>query len=149
FHLEPLAAAYPDIRFVMTHRDPAKVVPSYTSLVSSIMPPAAGERDLHALGREISDHLRIGMEHAIAARRRLGEGCFLDVHHRELVSEPKATIRRVYDWLDLELTSAVEHAILEWQQENKVGAAGVHRYTPEQFGLSASQIRSDYDFYIQ
>ncbi len=64
FHLEGLAAAYPDVRFVMTHRDPAKVVPSYTSLVSSIMPPADGERDLHGLGREICDHLRIGMEHA-------------------------------------------------------------------------------------
>ena len=28
FHLEALAVAYPDVRFVMTHRDPAKVVPS-------------------------------------------------------------------------------------------------------------------------
>jgi hypothetical protein len=30
-----------------------------------------------------------------------------------------------------------------------MGAAGSHRYTPEQFGLSAEQIRSDYDFYIR
>ena len=28
------------------------------------------------------------------------------------------------------------------------GAHGPHRYTPEEFGLSASQLRSDYDFYI-
>src|SRR5262245_44067195 len=52
FHLEALARAYPDVRFVMTHRDPAKVVPSYTSLVSTVFPPAAGSRDLHALGAE-------------------------------------------------------------------------------------------------
>ena len=33
FHLEAIAAAYPDVRFVMTHRDPGKVVPSYCSSV--------------------------------------------------------------------------------------------------------------------
>lgn len=42
FHLEPLVAAYPDIRFVMTHRDPAKVVPSYSSIVSTVFPAPAG-----------------------------------------------------------------------------------------------------------
>lgn len=149
FHLKALARAYPDIRFVMTHRDPAKVVPSYTSLVSTIFPPAAGDRDLHALGREVSEHLREGMQRAIEERARIGEDRFLDVHHRELVVDPKGTIRRVYDWLDLELTPDVEHTILHWQEENAMGAKGTHRYTAEQFGLSVAQIRSDYDFYIR
>ena len=149
FHLEALAKAYPEMRFVMTHRDPAKVVPSYTSLVSTIFPPAAGQRDLHALGREVSEHLREGMEHAIAARARIGEDRFLDVQHRELVTDPKGTIRRVYDWLDLELTTDVEQTIFDWQEANTMGAKGAHRYTAEQFGLSAAQIRSDYDVYIR
>ena len=35
------SAAYPDARFVMTHRDPAKSVPSWASLVSTIFPDAA------------------------------------------------------------------------------------------------------------
>jgi hypothetical protein len=149
FHLGALAAAYPQIRFVMTHRDPAKVVPSYASLVSSIMPPADGRRDLGRVGAEISDHLRAGLEHAIEARGRIGEDRFLDVHHRDLVTDPKGTIRRVYAWLGLDLTPPVEQTILDWQRANQMGAAGTHRYTPEQFGLSAAQIRSDYDFYIR
>lgn len=149
FHLEALAAAYPGIRFVMTHRDPAKVVPSYTSLVSTIFPPAVGERDLHSLGAEVSEHLREGMEHAIAQRARIGEDRFLDVAHRDLARDPKGTIRCVYDWLGLELSPTVEQNILRWQTENAVGAQGTHRYTAEQFGLSAGQIRSDYDFYIR
>ena len=32
---------------------------------------------------------------------------------------------------------------------NRSGAHGTHRYTAEQFGLSATQLRSDYDFYIR
>jgi len=149
FHLEALAAAYPEIRFIMTHRDPAKVVPSYTSLALTVLPPAAGTRDAVRLGQEISEHLRAGMENAIAARKRIGEDRFLDVHHRDLVRDPKGTVRRVYEWLGYDLDPAVETDILEWQERNKMGAAGVHRYTPEQFGLTADRIRSDYDFYIR
>lgn len=149
FHLQALTRAYPDIRFVMTHRDPAKVVPSYTSLVSTIFPPAKGERDLPALGREISEHLREGMERAIAERACIGEDRFLDVHHRDLVADPMATVRRVYDWLGMELKTDVAQSILLWQDANALGAHGAHRYTAEQFGLTADQIRSDYDFYIR
>lgn len=149
FHLEALAEAYPDMRFVMTHRDPAKVVPSYTSLVSTIFPPAAGERDLYALGSEVSRHLREGMERAIAERARIGEDRFLDVHHRDLVADPRGTVCRVYDWLNLELKADVAQAIFDWQDANAVGARGMHSYTAEQFGLSVDEIRSDYDFYIR
>lgn len=149
FHLEALAAAYPDIRFVMTHRDPAKVVPSYTSLVSTIFPRPAGERDLRALGREISEHLREGMARAIDERARIGEHRFLDVHHRDLVGDPRGTVARVYDWLGHDLEPEVAQSIHSWQDANAVGARGAHRYTAEQFGLSVEQIRSDYDFYIR
>jgi hypothetical protein len=149
FHLEALVSAYPEIRFVMTHRDPAKVVPSYSSLVSSLLPAAAGERDPAEVGRDVCDHLRIGMENAIAQRSRIGEERFLDVHHSGLVDDPMGTIVRVYDWLGLELTPAVETTILNWQKANALGAHGSHRYTAEQFGLSIEQIRSEYDFYIR
>jgi hypothetical protein len=149
FHLEALAHAYPDIRFVMTHRDPAKVVPSYTSLVSTIFPPAAGKRDLLALGAEVSDHLREGMARAIEERARVGEHRFLDVQHRDLVADPQNTVRRVYVWLGLTLAEDVAKTIFDWQGTHVMGTGGTHRYTPEQFGLSAGQIRSDYDFYIR
>jgi hypothetical protein len=149
FHLEALAAAYPDVRFVMTHRDPAKVVPSYTSLVSTVFPPASGDRDLIALGHEVSEHLREGMERAIAQRERIGEDRFLDVHHTDLVGDPRGTIRRVYAWLGLDLADDVAQTIFDWQDAHAMGTGGTHRYTAEQFGLRVEQIRSDYDFYIR
>jgi Sulfotransferase family len=89
------------------------------------------------------------MEHAIAERARIGEDRFLDVHHRQMVADPKGTIRRVYEWLDLELTPSVAQSIFTWQEANRVGAHGTHQYTAEQYGLTTSQIRSDYEFYIR
>ena len=149
FHLEAIVAAYPDVRFLMTHRDPARVVPSYASIVSTILPKAAGERDLVKLGREISEHLRIGMENAIAARARLGEKRFLDVHHRELAADPMGSLERVYAFLGLELGAGLRQTLRDWQRANRRGAHGAHHYTAEQFGLSAEQLRSDYGFYLR
>ena len=148
FHLDAIAHAYPDAKFVMTHRDPVKSVPSWASIVSTILPPAEGERDLHRLGREVSNHLRVGVEQAITARGRLGEDRFVDVHHRDLIADPMREVRRVYDFVGCELTPAVADAIEAWQVENRSGAHGTHRYTPEQFGLSAAELRSDYQFYV-
>jgi len=151
FHLDAVVAAYPDARFVMTHRDPAKAVPSYASLVSSIFPEAASPagHDLTRLGPEVSNHLREGMEHAIEARARIGDDRFLDVHHEDLNADPMGTVARVHDFLGLELDPATERVIDEWQRANRTGARGSHRYTPEQFGLSAAQLRDEYDFYIR
>ena len=149
FHLEAILSAYPDARFVMTHRDPGRAVPSWASIVSTIFPPADGPRDLHRLGGAISEHLRVGVENAIAARERIGEDRFVDVHHREMVRDPIGTLRRIYAWLDLEFQPSFEQAVLEWQEVNRSGAHGAHHYTAEQFGLSTAQLRSDYGFYIR
>ena len=149
FHLEALAAAYPDARFVMTHRDPVRSVPSWVSIVASILPEAAGERDLHRLGREAAEHLRVGVEQAMDARRRLGDERFLDVHHRQMIKDPMGTVRRIYEWLDLELTPAVEGDIARWQAANRTGAHGIHHYTAEEFGLTDAQLRAAFDPYVR
>lgn len=148
FHLDALVSAYPNARFVMTHRDPAKSIPSYASFVSAIFPAADGEHDLKRLGPEVCEHLRVGMENAIAARQRIGEDRFLDVHHVDLIADPMGTIDRVYAFLGLDLTPEVRQAISNWYAANRSGTHGTHRYTPEQFGLTAAQVRDDYDFYI-
>jgi len=149
FHLEAITSAYPEARFIVTHRDPAKAIPSWASMVNAIMPPPAGKRDMHQFGREVSDHLRVGAENSIAARARLGEARFLDVHHRQLAADPLGTARRIYDFLDLELTPSMRQSIIDWDKVNRTGAHGAHRYTAEQFGLSKAQIRADYDAYIK
>ena len=148
FHPEAIVAAYPNVRFVMCHRDPARVVPSYSSLVSSIFPAARTERDLHRVGAEISEHLRIGLEMLIEARARLGDDRFLDIHHAETIADPVGVVRRIGEFAGLDPSPELDAAVERWRIENRTGARGTHSYTPEQFGLSAERLRSDYDFYI-
>lgn len=150
FHLEDFLAAYPDARFVMTHRDPAKAVVSYASFVASLFPAQwRAENDPAVLGRHLSRHLRIGMERAMAARARIGEDRFLDVHHREFLRDAQGTVARIYRFLGLEFRPPVQDRMRRWQQDNRAAAHGPHRYTAEDYGLDVGRIRSDYDFYIR
>ncbi|OBA85671.1 sulfotransferase [Mycobacteriaceae bacterium 1482268.1] len=148
FHLEAIVGAYPDVRFVMTHRDPARVVPSYVSTVNLFFPPPYGERDMRRLGREVSEHLRDGMVNTIAARDRLGEDRFIDVHHHDLVADPLGALARVYEFLGLPLTKPFLRSAQQWHERNRPGAHGVHSYTAQQFGLDPDRIREDFRFYI-
>jgi hypothetical protein len=148
YHLEAFLAAYPDAKVIMTHRDPAKAVPSAISFVSAMMPKGI-EVDPLTRGPMNAEHLRVGVERAIQARKRLGEERFFDLHHREFVTDPFGSLERIYRFLGLELTARTRARMQAWHAENRSGSHGAHRYTPEQFGLRAEQLRADYDFYIE
>jgi len=150
FHLEAIAEAYPDIRFVFTHRDPAQAVPSYASFIASLFPPeVVAKLGRQKIGREIHAHLLAGMRQAMAARERLGPERFLDVHHGEFAAAPLAVLERIYAWLGLELSDGTRIRFERWRAQNPSGARGAHRYTAAEFGLSAEAIREEYAPYIR
>lgn len=150
FHLEDFVEAYPDARFVLTHRDPVKAVPSWISFVTSLFPPGAlGATDLFVYGRHLAAHLAYGTQRSIEARQRLGDDRFLDVHHHELSADPMGTIDRIYAWLGREPAGDVRTTMTAWAESNRQGTHGTHRYTLEQFGLDAAQLRADFAPYIE
>ena len=150
FHLDHIVDAYPDIRFVFTHRDPAKAVPSYASFIRSLFPPGVVAKiGKEKIGREIHGHLLMGMRQAMAAREKLGPARFFDVHHAELVASPIAVLERLYDWLGLELSDEARGEFESWRREHHSGAHGAHRYTAAEYGLSTEAILRDYDLYVR
>lgn len=150
FHLDALVSAYPDARFIMTHRDPAKAVPSAISFISAVSPPGSGTHgNMEKFGQLHAEHLRIGVERAVAARARIGEHRFFDVHHGDFVRDPFGTLDRIYGLLGRPLRPHIREKMMQWHAANRSGAHGSHHYTAEQFGLTAAQLRSDYDFYIR
>ena len=120
FHLEAILAAYPEraLRHDAPRPGEGRCRRGRASCrPSSPRPPTV--LDLHRLGREVSNHLRIGVEHAIAARARLGEDRFHDVHHRELLADPMGIAARHLRVPRLELTPPVEQTIRDWQVANR------------------------------
>ncbi|HVT36134.1 MAG TPA: sulfotransferase, partial [Nevskiaceae bacterium] len=58
-------------------------------------------------------------------------------------------VQHVYRFIGWPLTLALERTLYNWLEadDRKHQAGGPHDYTPEQFGLSAEQIRQDFAAY--
>ncbi|UGQ11953.1 sulfotransferase [Yinghuangia sp. ASG 101] len=150
FQAASLARHYPGARFVMTHRDPAEAFPSTCSTVAKAQRDSVPTRtpDPHVLGRDLLDHFVAGTRRVIADREHIGEHRFHDVGQREFETDPIATVERVYDFLGLRLTDDVRASMTRWAAENRRGARGQHRYTPEEYGHTTAEIRHAFAEYV-
>ncbi|MBU6265914.1 MAG: sulfotransferase [Sphingomonadales bacterium] len=150
FWLEQFVAEYPDCRIVMTHRDPAAVIASDSSLRWHL---AAQRCDMAGLGkREFGPKLlkfwKTGMDRALAARARIGEERFVDVRNGDVAADPVASFEAVYAGLGMDVGPELRAAIAHYGRINAQGAHGEHRYTAEEYGLTRDSVRAAFADYI-
>ncbi len=145
--LDRLLEAYPEARFLWTHRDPAEVLGSVCSLiaytrswVSDRVDPDLGEAQV-----EIWDE---ALRRAMAFRRDVGEGRFADIHFSDLNGDPVGTVRRAYEQLGLALGTEGGRLMAAWAATNPRGAHGAHEYALEDFGIDRDSVRQRFAFYI-
>jgi hypothetical protein len=150
FHLETLAAQYPDARFVMTHRDPAKAIPSVASLQINLHAARceSGRLDKRERGRMALDFWAQGIERGLAARARIGDERFVDVFNDEVVRDPLAALGKVYDHIGMDIAPDLARGIVDYSRRNAPGAHGKHEYTLEEYGLEESAIRAAFAGYL-
>ena len=146
--LPALAATFPDVCLVQTHRNPLEWIVSVASLVHKsrvlyepdVRKQEVGEQALRQWARVV--------ERCRADRKRLG--CdVLDVHYRHFVGDPIGTIRRIYERFAWPWSPQAEKAIREWAEADRRGRHGVHRYRAEEYGLSEARIQERFADYIE
>jgi len=149
YSLLPFAEHYPDARFVLTHRDPTKVIPSACSVIAEHtrmrLPDWTPDREF---GRDTLEHLLGGVRRAMADRDVIGDDRFIDVGQPELHADPVGVAERVYDFAGLRLDDHVRTAMTEWSAQNRAGSRGEHRYSAEEFGLTTNEIRHAFAEYL-
>jgi hypothetical protein len=139
-----LDKVYPDAQFVMTHRDVAKVIPSVSSLLA-ILSSVVSKDDPHYFGA-FSAHLwETSLRRTIEFRDAGNEHRFHDLGFREVQSDPIGSVRKLYGSLGEELSPEAEERMTSGGQEPR--EQGGHRYTAEQFGLDADELRARFAFY--
>ena len=150
FQLENFVAQYPSARFIMTHRDPASVVPSTCRVVlgSRERRLPGWPTDPAELGRQVLDHFLAGVTRASASRTQLDPERFLDVGQKEVESDPIGVAERVYEFAGLELGPDVRAKMVDWVEANRRGSRGENEYRAEEFGLTATGIRQAFGPYI-
>jgi hypothetical protein len=150
FRLDQFAAEYPDAKFVWTHRDPAKVIPSVSSLQYTLWAARCepGFRSKEDTGQHFLAFWSEGMRRGLEARAQIGEDRFIDVWNDDLAADPVGAFAALYDRLGHEFTPELKARIEDYNRRNARGAHGEHRYTAEEFGLTREAIREAFADYV-
>jgi hypothetical protein len=147
--LDTVFDVFPDVTIVQTHRDPVETVPSFCSLVAH----GWGVMSDHVDPLEVSAHWNRKIERmlgrALATRdARDGRG-FVDVHYRELMSDPIGTVERLCGQIGLPWSDATRDHLTNWLAKNRQHKYGVHRYEASDFGLDEGSIAERFATYRQ
>ncbi len=145
FALDALLAVVPDALLVMTHRDPAKSVPSVCSLNATARRANDRVPDDAALGREQLELWARGIERTLAVRAREPER-FVDVAFEAFVADPLAVVRRIQERAGLARDARSEERMAKWIASHP---SQPHRYEAERFGLRAEAIRERFGAYLE
>ncbi len=151
FRLEEFAREYPEARFVWTHRDPARVIPSVSSLQYTLHAARCepGFRSKEDTGRHFLAFWSEGMRRGLAAREKLGEHRFVDVWNDDVAGDPVAAFAGLYDRLGFDFAPELKARIGDYNRRNARGSHGGHRYTAEEYGLTREGIREAFAGYIE
>jgi len=149
FSLDALIATYPDARIVWTHRDPASVIPSVANFVGAIRRAGPGF-DPRRFGAEWSAIEEMGLRRGMASRELLMDADrVVDVHYNDLMADPEATVAGVYEHFGMDFDDESRSRVRGFQEANPKDKHGAHRYSAEDYGLSAEGIRRRFAFYIE
>ena len=155
FHLmelETLIETYPDALFIQTHRAPSEALASWSSLVERARSVAMEPLPRDALGAEQLGFMS-GMLNGAARFRRARpelEHRWVDLAYADLVGDPMAAVRGIYDRFGWPLEPAAAGAMRGWlagQAERRRREAR-HRYSLEDYALTREAVDRAFEPYL-
>jgi len=151
FRLDLIARQFPDAKFVMTHRDPCKVLGSVASLQFTLYEQRCepGTVSKQQVGRQLFGFWEEGMRRGLAAREQISEERFFDIRNDDVVKTPNAVFERVYAHLGIELSPELRNRLEDYNSRNAPGKFGSHRYTLEEYGLTFREVTEAFAGYIE
>ena len=150
WHLDAVYALYPDARVVWTHRDPLKVVGSVASLNCTLHATNTDKVDFAGVGRRWRDKCLHGVAAGTEFRDRRGsDDNVFDLQYAEFMDDPVGSVERIYRHFGMELDDLGRRKMQAWMEENPQDRFGRHRYTLDQFGLDADDLREQFADYVE
>lgn len=147
-HLVDIDKAFPDARFVMTHRDPTQVLVSVCDVYANVALRFNDTVDRTYIGALNTEVLTTGMDRTLAFRDDGNEHRFYDIDFRAMQSDPIGEIRGLYAWLGEPVTDVYEENMRRWWKENSEDRTRVKHSDPADYGLDLDAIRPRFAEYI-
>ena len=142
--LDGLLAVWPDVPMVMTHRDVADVLPSYCSMCASLSINASTTYEKASQGAYWTRRFAEGLDRLEARRANLPDNQIIDVRYSDCVADPVGTAARVMKQMGMGFTSEDRVAMEQCMADNARENRPKHKYTAEEFGLSAETIARNF-----
>jgi Sulfotransferase family len=136
-----LAEAFPDARFVMTHRDPTEVVVSVSDLYVEVRRMYGRDIHLGYLGAMNLELLAVGLRRTLEFRDGGADDRFYDIDFRAMQRDPIGEVRGLYAWLGEPVSEEFEAGMKRWWQDNAASREKNVHPDPATFGLDLDQIR--------
>ena len=149
--LDALLQVYPDACIVHTHRDIVDTVSSTASLFAVFRSTLSDHVDALVVGAEQVTLLFEWFHRAMAVRDTLparSPARFIDVHFQQLITDPIATVKQIYNAFDTELSKEAQGLMQDYLAQENKDPYGRHLYSPEQFGLDPQEIREKFSDYV-
>ncbi len=145
--IDALDAVYPDARFVMTHRDVSKVLPSVSALYTTLAGVLSDQLDASAIGAHNARVWRTALERLIAFRDARNDGRFSDLSFADVQRDPIGQVAHLYAELGDEFTDEARTRMTAWWAANSSDRSGPGAYEAADFGLDAVTISEQFAFY--
>jgi Sulfotransferase family len=148
-HLDAFLDVFPDARLVWAHRDPFRATASALSMYALARRRICGpEVDVQPIIESSLRQLQAHVDRPLATRERIGDDRFFHLHYADLMRDPLAQLRALYDWSGDELTADVEAAMLGWVDRNPQGRFGPRPYSLDEFALTRADLEPLYADYL-
>jgi len=151
-HMEQLPVllkTFPDATFVVTHRDPVASIQSAITMSCYAARVFRRRIDTQGYLDYWIDRYRRLLRRCVADRDCLPMEQALDVYFHEWTRDPDPILRNIYRRAGLALTDANLSELHAYLAAHEHGAGGKIIYNLQRdFGVSAEQIRSRFDFYF-
>ncbi|MET7771837.1 sulfotransferase [Nocardia sp. NPDC005366] len=148
FALDAIFEVYPDALIIQMHRDPSTIIASVCSLNEQASAGWSEKFRGATVGETQLDLWARGADRFLADRQRHDAAQFCDVYYDDFIADPIGTVGSIYGHFGIPLSAEAEAAMATLHAESTSGAARpVHRYTLDDFGLTAEQVDARFGAY--
>ncbi len=146
--IDYLVRAFPDARFVMTHRDPTDVLPSVADVYADIGGMFTDQLDRGYIGQVNVEQWSTGIERVIKFRDNGGDDRFYDIDFLAMQANPIGEVAGLYRWLGQPVTEEFEKRMRQWSDANAARHEPSQHSDPAAYGLDPGQIRPLFADYV-
>ncbi|BBX48308.1 sulfotransferase [Mycobacterium cookii] len=147
--LDAVDAAFPDAKYVMTHRDPTDVILSVADLYADIIGSFTDEIDRPYIGQLNVEHWSLGMDRALQFRSTTAQDRFYDIDFRAMQADPIGEVTGLYSWLGLPVSDEFEQRMQSWWTRAAGEREPSSHADPVAFGIDFAEVRPRFARYVE